>query len=373
MKQKIKSYVKNQLFNARRKNYIKYYKKIIQQNTDLGKPAEGEKVWMEKWRQYDKKVSPLSYRIFSRYIKPDINILPMEVCINIVEPILNPSQYQPFYRDKNSFDRILSDDMMAKTPLRRILGFYYDQNYSPIELTQEKINDLLSGYDKVLYKPATNDSGKGIVLFERRDNVFVSKNGDKLDVEYLTSKTRFNYLIQGYINQSLFTKQFNASSVNSFRVMTYRSVKTGEIKVPNVFFKIGGKGACVDNCHSGGVMCGVKEDGSLLNYVFDYLGNKFDSHLGINYRDNNYIVPEYEKLIHFSKDVAGQVIHHHLLSLDIAMDENNKPILIEINAQAFAGWAFQMSTGSIFKEYTDEVMEYCSSRAKSLQLTTSFQ
>lgn len=94
VKQKCIEWVKKQLashrYNGRKNGYLNYYKKIIQRHPELGQPAEGEEKWLNYWRQYDSKLSPLAFRVFSRYVGNDLHIMPMELCVNIVEPILTP-------------------------------------------------------------------------------------------------------------------------------------------------------------------------------------------------------------------------------------------------------------------------------------------
>ena len=355
----IQNAIDNYRYKKRAKNYIRYYNKIVSKNPELIKPADGEKEWLDHWRKYDKNLSPLSYRIFSRFVGEDINIMPMELCINIVEPVLNPNSYRGFYRNKNSLNLIGPEKMTAKTIIRKIAGFFYDSHYEPIIITDTNLKCMFENYDKVLFKPALEDSGRGITLFRKKGDVFINDNGDELNVDYFNNLKSDDFQIQACIEQSAFTADFNPSCVNSFRIMTYRSVKTGEIHVPNLFFKIGGKNQVVDNAHGGGVMCGVDNNGRLLHYTYNYLGETFINCFDKDMMRETYIVPNYEGLIAFAKEVAKNIVHHHLLSLDVALDKNNNPVLIEVNSEAFAGWAYQMSTGSIFKEYTDEVMEYC--------------
>ena len=57
--------------------------------------------------------------------------------------------------------------------------------------------------------------------------------------------------------------------------------------------------------------------------------------------------------------IARQVIHHRLLALDIMIDSLGNPRLIEINVGGFSGWLFQFTTGTVLKEHTDEVIDYC--------------
>ena len=243
-----------------------------------------------------------------------------------------------------------------------MVGFYYDHRYQPLNMDETTLRKLLTPYDKVLFKPAMEDSGRGIQLFERKGAGLFNRQGEELTASYLLHIQSDDFQIQECIEQSDFTASFNPTSVNSFRIMTYRSVTDGAIYVPNLFFKIGGKGQVVDNAHGGGVMCGVDKHSKLMDYTYNYLGDRFDHCFDIDIKNEDFVVPNFEGLISFAKEVAGHVLHHHLLSLDVALDKNNSPILIEVNSEANAGWAYQMSTGSLFGVHTDEVMEYCYKR-----------
>ena len=104
IKQKCIEWIKQQMEihrnNGRKQSYVSYYKKIIQRHPELGHPAEGEESWLTYWREYDRDLSPLAYRIFSRYIGPDIHILPLEICVNVIEPILTPPNIEGFIEIK---------------------------------------------------------------------------------------------------------------------------------------------------------------------------------------------------------------------------------------------------------------------------------
>lgn len=38
-----------------------------------------------------------------------------------------------------------------------------------------------------------------------------------------------------------------------------------------------------------------------------------------------------------------------------------------MNVQDFGGWAFQFTSGTCFREYTDDIVEYCSKEIKKVQ------
>ena len=89
------------------KIYHDLYHTMVSKSPELGNKAEGEEAWLDKWQRYDRNLSPLAYRIFSRFIGKDLNIMPMELCMCLVEPILNPAEFLHYYSDKNSFGKIL--------------------------------------------------------------------------------------------------------------------------------------------------------------------------------------------------------------------------------------------------------------------------
>jgi hypothetical protein len=343
---------------ARKRRYASYYKKVIRNNPDLhlSRRTKTEKVWLDKWRKYDKRLTPVAYRVFSRYIGDDINIVPMEVCINVIEPVLTPTEFQPFYRDKNSIDKILPKGSTPKTFIRRIRGNYYDTDYHVIKFDDSVINNL--PVDKLILKPALEDSGIGIKIFNRGRVGFTDSDNNVLSCSFLDLEYGANFLIQDVVKQSEFTSLFNPSSLNTFRVATYRDT-SGRVHVINQVFKIGKKGRYVDNAHSGGLSCGVSHDGELGKYVSNTYGCKQEKFNGIDFKNNTYITPDFEQLKKFAISVSEKIIHHNLVALDIALDSANNPVLIEYNTQGFAGWIFQLSSGSIFGKFTDEVMNYC--------------
>lgn len=76
-----------------RKSYYKLYKVIYHNNPLLKKKAVFEEKWLQKWKSLDSHIKIDSYRIFSRYVGEDINILPLEYCATVIEPFLILSSF----------------------------------------------------------------------------------------------------------------------------------------------------------------------------------------------------------------------------------------------------------------------------------------
>lgn len=367
MKDIVKKLLKRRLDKIAERGYLKLYDKMSSNRPDLDKASAGEEQWLEKWGKIYPNLSPLSYRIFSKYIGAEINIVPLETIATIIEPVLNPGQFRPFYSDKNSLDRILPTQFTPTVYVRNVNGVFYDGDYNPLS---NKIDDAYISAisaDKVVLKPTLGQSGKGVKIYIRKGDVFLDKAQQVLTLEYLNKVYKSNYLISEFFHQSDFMQKFNPSSVNTIRMATYRDRK-GVVHVLRTIVRMGGKNAEVDNAHAGGVFCGVDENGYLGNYVCDWLGNTDKIHNGIDFSKEKLQIPGFDAVKEFAMETHKYIIHHDLLALDIVLDKCNRPHLLEINCEGFSGWLFQFTSGTVFREYTDEIFEYCYKKRNNLSI-----
>lgn len=343
-----------------------YIKRTKATGVSVTKAIAGEDEYMKKWKRISRYVSPVDYRLYSQYIGNDPRIVPECVLRNSIEPLFHPLKYRDFYNDKNMYDKLLPKDHLAESIFRCIEGVYCDNDYRLIQADDRLMIEMCKNHDKVIVKP-THDTGNGnsILLFEFNNDRFVPvSHNEPFSIEFFKQYYKGNFVIQKCLKQSSFTAQFNPSSVNTFRIFTYKSVKTNEVHVLGITFRIGKKDSFVDNCHAGGCFVGVSHDGSFLNScVFDYDGKRYPSFNGIDF-SKKFIVPNIQDIIDFSKSVGERICHNRALDLDVMLDENNKPKLIEFNVDACSSWLYQFSTGPIFGEYTDEVIDYIESELK---------
>jgi hypothetical protein len=84
----------------------------------------------------------------------------------------------------------------------------------------------------------------------------------------------------------------------------------------------------------------------------------------VDYKNNSFTIPNWEEIVRFSIRVGERILHHRLLALDVALDEHNRPKLIEYNIGGFSYWLFLFTGQSIFGNETQDVIEYCKSRNK---------
>ena len=128
--------------------------------------------------------------------------------------------------------------------------------------------------------------------------------------------------------------------------------------------RIGRKDSLIDNAHAGGAFVGVSLEGRLGKYVIDQYGTKETVFNGIDFSKEEFVIPHFDRVIAFSKQVADKCVHHKLFALDVMMNEQDCPVLIEYKLTAFSSWLFECAGVSPFGQYTDEIIDYCAKNKK---------
>lgn len=359
MRQFIKKGLLKYINYQKHRNYNLLYKKILCLHPNLGEKEIGEEQWLYRWKKLDANVTPFSYRIFSKFIGNNIDILPLETSCTFIEPLLQPIEYVPFYSDKNVYDRLFGLENTLGAVLRRINGFYYLEDYSKVLIDNVSLKKMLSDKDVVIVKPSVDScSGNGVKCFVKNNNEFYDELGNILSIDYLERNYGNNFIIQKKFEQSELISFFNSSSVNTLRIMAYRSVITDEVVIPNMILRIGSIGSIVDNAHAGGRFIGVSNDGKLGNGLCDFCGGQYREFNGVDFSKNSFYIQNIELIKKMVIEASKKILHHRLIAFDIAIDKNNIPKILEINVGGFGAWPFQFVNSPTFGKWTDEVYEY---------------
>lgn len=350
----------------------KFRERLIKNNIPVNQPTPREDEYIRFWQQFDKRVEPYTYRFFCRIVGQNPYIVPEDIADAYIERVLNPMQYRDLYNDKNFFSKIIpQENVWPKTLLCRMDGVMLSVDYEPFEkftgggniipfISAEIIAEYCGNNDKVVLKPSRDShSGQGVRLLQRNGDVFVDKEGNVVDGNYLYTYGK-NFVIQEVIEQHPYMAQFCHTSCNTMRVMTYRSVKDESINIFGAVLRIGHEGSFVDNLFAGGGFATIDVDsGKLGNCIFDEFGCKYNEINGIDFVTAQYQLPFWKEVCDFAKSIGKQIPHCRLLAMDITYDVNNHPRLIEFNVDGF-NWSFTMYAGKIpFGDKFDEVIEYC--------------
>ena len=371
MKKFIKKIIKSYYCFSNSLKKEKYYKSLLKKNLINNIKSKGEDKWIDKWSKLDKDINPVYYRLFSSYIGEEINIVPDNICQNIIEPILNPRRFIKFYADKNIFDKLFPLGTLPLTILRKMGGTYLKANYEYVAMSDEMLFSILKSFEnnKIVIKPSLDtSSGAGVKVFyfDKHNWRDVEDSNVVLNCSYLENKYGENFIIQECLEQSSWQSIFNESSVNTLRLTLYRSVKTNECVITSAIMRIGNKGSVVDNAHAGGRYVGIYSDGTLGKVTLDQWGNKQVVFNGIDF-SKEYKVPNWKYILEFSKSLGKCIPHCRLIALDLMLTKDGSPKLIEYNVSAYSPWLFQFTSGSALGEYTDEIIDYCKKRKLAIE------
>lgn len=326
---------------------------------------------IKKWSVLSNKTSPIAYRMYSPFIGANVDIVPPDVLRPCIEPILNPGENVAFYNDKNSLNLFVSEENTPKVYLRSIGDKLMDGSYNPVQ--KENIDSLFTAVDRVIVKPAKGLGGAGITFFCKNSaGQLINDENELLTFEWLINKYGKDYLIQECFVQSDYIAQFNPTSVNTIRAITYRDVNTGEIHFMGAVLRMGAKGAFIDNATAGGGFVGIDSNGVLKDKVFDKYARYSSVFNDIDFSKTHFQIPNFEVVKEFAKKISLRVPHMSLFALDIVLDNNNVPKLIEVNTSSFTDYFLQLTEGPVFGNYTDDVISYCSDQKDNLSVSFKY-
>ena len=333
-------------------------------------PAHGEREWIQRWRQLVKHPTVNCYRKYAEVADNPMDIIPEDLMNTIIQPILNPNIYRPYYLDKNSFDKIYGKENLPLTIARRMGGNYLDADYEALDFSATIHHVLSKDIEALIAKPSIDSyGGRNILLFNRgTDGLFRwNENPQKtLTLELLDELLGENWILQKKMKQHQFMAQFNETSVNTFRVHVFTSPFTQKTDIAGICMRVGAKGNWFDNIHSGGFCVSVDtEIGILGNIACDGRGN-LTKNTQNNDFNQKFKVPNFDKLKEFAIQMGKKAVHHHSLATDIMMCEDGSFRLIEINIGTFDANMYAATGKTPFGKYTDEVIEYCKDRKKKI-------
>ncbi|MCG8580260.1 MAG: hypothetical protein MI866_10100 [Bacteroidales bacterium] len=320
--------------------------------------------YRKKWRAFNIKVASVYLsNIASIFKAVDYNVVPANVYYSYIEPSLNNITFVAGMEDKSLLDWIYKQ-YTPKVLLRNIHGIFY-VNGNSVNDDQINVLNMLEQLPKVVVKQSVEShGGRNIQVFEQKENQYYNKSGDSLTLDYLLSKFKSNFVIQAYVRQHPFFSQFNPSSLNTLRVMTYRSVADNQIKVLNVTLRVGAPGSVVDNRKHGGYAVGVTPEGYLRPFGVNNKGGIVQEFNGINLKGLERVVgiDEIKKVA-----VESAKVHYHarVLGFDMSYTDENEVKIIEVNTWDLGIDNIQQANGALFHRYTDEIIAYCKKRIKT--------
>jgi hypothetical protein len=301
--------------------------------------SKGYKLSNTLWHQYHKGMTGE----FSK------DFIPGDIFRSKITHKLNQMRQWPALMDKNLYYFIFHGYKQPRLVLSNINGFYYVNG----EIVDEAAasNTLLNYKSKLIIKPSIwTGQGKNVKTFYAKDFLGISSKSITNDLLKLYKK---DFLIQECVNQSEVMKSLNASSLNTFRIMSY--LKDDEIFILSSIVRIGRKGSDTDNFSGGGIICGIDKEGQFNSRGLSKDGEKI-------YKTESGVVLEkikiknFKSVISFIKKLHERVPYFQIISWDIALDNDDKPVFVEYNTYTQDSKILQLANGTLFGDFTEEIL-----------------
>lgn len=267
----------------------------------------------------------------------------------------NMLPYTNAYGDKNMTDVFLKGVRQPHTILKNINGYYYVEG-KPV--SEEEAVASCQQLKNVLIKPTLYSRGKGIQALEITNGI---TNIEGKSVAELFHQYKKNFQIQERLKQHEQMSRLNPTSVNTIRIVTFRSGM--EILLISVVVRIGRKGAVIDNQCAGGISAVIDEEGKLGKFGF----GGFDQD-NILRTDNGvtlegFQIPSFDKVIEKVKELHFQLPFFDLIGWDMAVAHDGEPVLIEWNTKVGLS---QSAYGPGFGKYTERILRELWPRKNSI-------
>lgn len=321
---------------------------------DIDLTEEEKQQIKEYWSKYSFAYPNIDYESFktfkNRYGHMDVRHCPGSIRTSFFHKHFVNRSYSVAYQNKALLGRLFEGIAQPTTVVRRINGYYFDENYRHIT-EQEAINicsQWIQKGEELIVKPNASSGGHNIN--------FITHGDGETEIKAIFSKMGISaFVAQVVLHQSAFMSQFNESSVNTIRINTL--LHKGEAIPLSAIIRVGSSGVRVDNYCSGGSLIGINIETGMCN---DWaMANDHSNHAvlpnGLDLRDRQ-TIPNFDKVKELVIKAHWMIPYIKMISWDIALDENDMPLMIECN---FAGM-IQMNeavSGPMFGPVMDELLD----------------
>lgn len=238
---------------------------------------------------------------------------------------LSPPYYMCLLEDKLVFDRYIKS---FGFPVANTLGridrgsIHWFSPYRIESIDKITVNSLHC-YVKIL----TKWGGIDVHMLEvDNGKLFIDRNPSTVeDLKWLTSNG--HYLLQETVVQHTVLQKLNPSCVNTLRIVT---ISDGhQIQYLSGIIRMGIGNSITDNITSGGIGCGIQDDGFLMKEGFD--GTlRLDRHPDTGVCFDGFKIPWYEEAKLLARLMHQSFHCFFMIAWDIAITETG-PLVIEAN------------------------------------------
>ena len=270
----------------------------------------------------------------------DAAYIPDDIFYLQIEPALNAMDYVHVLTDKNECYNSPVAPYLPEPVLHLVRGELYKPGFARIAETDME-NMFGKSRDEFIVKPSTeHGGGRSLRILDGPSAVAFLKKArrDRSCGSYT------DWTVQRRFEQCGEMARFNASSVNTYRIMTFRFEH--EIKCLSSILRMGRNGMRVDNHAAGGIICGI-EAGRLRGRGLDRDYRVYSVHPDSGTPLNG-DPPTYAEATELCGTLHRTMPWFDLVSWDVAVDARHQPRIIEFNVQSQSIEIHQLTNGPLF-------------------------
>ena len=342
--------------------YNKKVANVFLKSPEYNKPVDEEttKRHLNLYKKLGVKYDDRWLRLYSNVSGiADYRYIPESIYASVVERILNDCECcNHEYEDKNMLYKLIDNRYLPHVYMRYVRGVYYDHDFNYIP--KQKVDDMLkTDSGSMIGKIAIDSSGgKGVTAFNFKDGKYISKKGEVLTPNFIEN-TYSHYLVQEKIEQCDFSKQFNSASVNTCRIMTFRCPWNGKVVVLKSFLRMGVGDSPIDNMSSGGICVSIDSNGMLSEKAYDYKAlQPLTRHPVSKIVFKGLKHPYYKAMCNVVVSQAERIPQNNIISWDVVVNDKDQIKIIETNLVSQNPDIAQINYGSLFGEYTEELINW---------------
>ena len=275
------------------------------------------------------------------------NYIPDSIYTCIIDPFFNNWQMASVLDNKCYYPMLFKNVELPEMTAYRLNGFWYNCRGKNIDIN-EAISLSMKEEECFIKKATDSWGGLGVYYFNSSDS-------SETDLMNILGNMPCDLVIQKAIKQSKVLAAINEDSVNTIRIISFLS-KDGAVKIYSSILRMGIKGAKVDNASSGGISVGILADGKLKQVAFSNTGIKYLEHPTSHAKFDDYSIPNFEKMQDMVRSLHPQFPYFRLISWDIAVREDNEPVLIEANFCDGELDFHQLNNGPLFGNDTEQIL-----------------
>lgn len=203
---------------------------------------------------------------------------------------------------------------------------YYGRQASVFYISEgfERFCEIVKAYGTAMVKPSDASGGYGITKVTHNDRTALQECFDTLS----SVSPSGEIFIEEYVQQAPELKVLHPSSLNTARVITILDYD-GNPHILGAFFRVGTGGKVVDNGASGGILCKLNNNGTIVRCM-NKDGSEFTTHPDTEHPLVGFTIPEWDSAKQLAKALAKKKPSIRFCGWDLALSDKGW-IMIEGN------------------------------------------